>query len=193
MGRRRRLAPARHSIGRAPTGLDPRDMSTRGLRGHAPPGSVLLRPPLSARTGGEILRQLLIGSQACALPGAFPQPFHVAHRRRAAHSRVLAGEVRGVRVAHSVAGARGVEILTEHETAGLLKAHLLLELQGTHRGDRPEVVVESRDAHSELPGDVFDPERSVEVLTEPLHGPCDAVAVAAEDRDLTQPAALLPL
>src|SRR5215213_4031045 len=76
--------------------------------------------------------------------------------------------------------------------AGLLEAHPLLELQRAHRGDRPEVVVEARDAHPELPGDVFDPERPVEVLAEPLQGPCDAVAVAAEDRDLTEPAALLP-
>jgi len=77
--------------------------------------------------------------------------------------------------------------------AGLLEAYPLLELQGAHRGDRLEVVVESRDAHPDLPGDIFDPERPVEVLAEPLQGLCDAVAVAAEDRDLTEPAALLPL
>src|SRR5215203_7285820 len=76
--------------------------------------------------------------------------------------------------------------------AGLLQAHPLLELQRAHRGDRPEVVVEARDAHPELPGDVFYPQRPVEVLAEPLDGPCDTVAVAAEDRDLTQPVALLP-
>jgi threonine dehydrogenase-like Zn-dependent dehydrogenase len=52
--------------------------------------------------------------------------------------------------------------------AGLLEAHPLLELQGAHRGDRLEVVVESRDAHPKLPGDVFDAERPVEVLAE--HG-----------------------
>src|SRR5215218_553570 len=75
---------------------------------------------------------------------------------------------------------------------GLLQAHPLLELQGAHRGDRSEVVVKARDAHPQLPGDVFDPERPVEVFAEPLQGPSDAVAVAAEDRDLTEPAALLP-
>src|ERR687889_269751 len=133
-----------------------------------------------------------VGSHGGAFHFGFPQPFHVAHRRRAEEPLVLAGEVRGVRVAHSVAGACGVYILTEHETAGLLEAHPLLELQGAHRGDCPEVVVEARDAHPEIPGDVFDPQRPVEVLAEPLDGPCDAVAVAAEDRDLTQPAALLP-
>jgi hypothetical protein len=54
------------------------------------------------------------------------------------------------------------------------------------------MVVEARDAHPELPGDVFDPERPVEVFPEPLQGPSDAVAVAAEDRGLTEPVALLP-
>ena len=48
-------------------------------------------------------------------PCGFPQPFHVAHRRRVEEPLVLPGEVRGVRVAHAVAGARGDEILTEHK------------------------------------------------------------------------------
>jgi hypothetical protein len=86
-----------------------------------------------------------------------------------------------------------VELLAEQEAAGLPEPQLLLELQGTHSGYRREVMVEARDAHPELPGYVFDPERPVEVLAEPLQGPCDAVAVAAEDRDLTEPVALLPL
>src|SRR5215217_6364002 len=132
---------------------------------------------------------LLIGLQG----GGFPQPLRVAHRRRAEEPLVLPGELRRVAVAHAAAGAPGVEILTEHEAAGLLQAHPLLELQGAHRGDRPEVVVEARDAHPELPGDILDPERAVEVLAEPLQGACDAVGVATEDRDLTEPAALLPL
>src|SRR5215218_9438211 len=76
--------------------------------------------------------------------------------------------------------------------AGLLQPHPLLELKRAHRGDRPEVVVEARDAHAELPGDLFHPQRPVEVLAEPLDGPGDAVGVAAEDRDLTEPVALLP-
>jgi hypothetical protein len=99
--------------------------------------------------------------------------------------------VRGVAVAHAVAGARGVEILTEHKTAGLLQSLLLLELQGAHRGDRLEVVVESRDAHPELSRDVLDPKRPVEVFAKPLQGPGDEVAVAIKDRGVTEPAALL--
>src|SRR5919107_2571929 len=107
------------------------------------------------------------------------------HRRRAEESLVVAGEVRDVAVAYAVAGARGVEVLAEHEASGLLEAHPLLELQRAHRGDRLEVVVKARHAHPELPGDVFDPERPVEVFPKPLQGSSDAVAVAAEDRDLT--------
>src|SRR5215204_2629855 len=110
--------------------------------------------------------------------GGFPQPFHVAHRRCAEEPLVLPVEVRSVRVAHAVAGACGIEILTEHETAGLLEPHLLLELQGTHRGERLEVVVESRDAHPELSRHVLDPQRPVEVFAQPLEGPGDEVSVA---------------
>src|ERR687890_2607850 len=114
------------------------------------------------------------------------------HRRRAEESLVVAGEVRDVAVAYAVAGARGVEVLAEHEASGLLEAHPLLELQRAHRGHRLEVVVEARDAHPRFPRYVLDPQRPVEVLAQALQCPRDAVAVAAQDRDLTQPAALLP-
>ena len=45
---------------------------------------------------------------------------------------------------------RRVELakMTSPETAGLLQSLLLLELQGAHRGDRLEVVVEARDIRS---------------------------------------------
>src|SRR5215207_2471188 len=69
---------------------------------------------------------------------------------------------------------------------------LFWNCRGAHRCDRPEVVVEARDAHPDLPGYVLDPKRPVEVLAEPLEGPDDAVAVATEGRDMMEPAALLP-
>jgi hypothetical protein len=99
--------------------------------------------------------------------------------------------VRGVAVAHAVAGARGVEVLAEHETAGLLEPQLLLELQGAHRGDRLEVVVEARYAHPELARDVLDAQRPVEIFAQPLQSSRDAVAVAAQGSDVMEPAALL--
>src|SRR4028119_119436 len=127
------------------------------------------------------------------LRGGFPRLFGVARGRRSEEPLVVAGEVRGVAVAHAEASTRGVQVLADHEAAGLLEAHPLLELQGAHRGDRLEVVVEARDAHPRLPRYVFDSERPVEVLAQPLEGFSDAVGVATLDRDLTQPAALLPL
>ena len=74
----------------------------------------------------------------------------------------------GVAVPHVVSSACGVDALAQHETASLLQPHLLLELQGAHRSDRLEVVVEARDAHPELACDVLDSQRLVEFFAEPL-------------------------
>jgi len=54
-------------------------------------------------------RKPIIGSRGHALHGRLPQPPHVAHGRRAEEPLVLAGELRDVAVAHTVAGASGVE------------------------------------------------------------------------------------
>jgi hypothetical protein len=54
---------------------------------------------------------------------------------------VLAAELRGVLVAHPVAGTGGIQVLAEHQAPGLLEPELLLELQRAHRRDRLEVVV----------------------------------------------------
>jgi hypothetical protein len=146
--------------------------------------------PAGGASYRPIGREPVIVSRDRALRGGFPQPFGVAHRRRSEEPLVVAGEVRGVAVAHAEAGTRGVQVLAEHEASGRLEAHPLLELQGAHRGDRIEVVVEARDAHPRLPRYVFDSEWPVEVLAQPLEGFSDAVGVATLDRDLTQPAAL---
>src|SRR5262249_50070500 len=115
-------------------------------------------------------RTIRVGSEAGALRGGSPQPRHVAHRRRAKEPPVLAAEVRGVVIPDAVAGAGGVDVLAEHEAAGFLEPQLLLELEGAHRGDRLEVVVEAGDAHPELTCQVLDPERPVEVSPEPRDG-----------------------
>jgi hypothetical protein len=59
--------------------------------------------------------------------------------------------VRRIIVAHAVAGAGSVEVLTEHQAASLLQPQPLLKLQRTHRGDRLELVMETRDAHRVTP------------------------------------------
>jgi len=53
------------------------------------------------------------------------------------------------------------------------------------------VVVEARDAHPELPGEILDPQRLVEVPSELGDGSGDAVRLAAQGRDVPDPAALL--
>ena len=68
---------------------------------------LVLRPQRAEQTG----HRLLAISHGGAFHGGFPQPYHVAHGRRAEKPLVLAGEVRGIGVAHPVAGARSVEIL----------------------------------------------------------------------------------
>src|SRR5262245_59633471 len=79
-----------------------------------------------------------------------PQVLHVVHRRRAEKPLVLATEVRGVAVPYAVSSTCGIETLAEHEPARFLEPQLLLKLDGTHRGDRSKVVVEARNAHSQL-------------------------------------------
>ena len=97
--------------------------------------------PLRAKSTGDVAlvldllvkqtgHRLLIGSQSGAYCRVSPQPFHVAYRWCTEEPLVIAGEVRGVVVAHAIAGTRGVEVVAEHEAAGLLQPQLLLELQG---------------------------------------------------------------
>ena len=81
-------------------------------------------------------------------------------------------------------------MLAEHKPAGFLESHLLLELQGAHRGDSLEVVMETRDAHAEFSRDIVDPKRLVELLTKPLDSPDDAVGVATQERNVTKPVTL---
>ena len=51
---------------------------------------------------------------------------------------------------------------------------MLLELQQTHRVDRPEVMVGARHAHPALVRETLDAQRPVEVLPQPLAGLGDA-------------------
>src|SRR6266567_7925269 len=89
-------------------------------------------------------------SSASAFPGGFPQLLHVAHGWDAEEAFVLPIEVGGVVVAHAIGSTCRVQVFAQHQTAGLLQPQLLLELQGAHRRDSLEVVVETRDAHWNL-------------------------------------------
>src|SRR5437867_4101304 len=67
---------------------------------------------------GATKDRLLHRSLTHTIPGAFPQSFYVAYRRRTKELLVLAVEIRGVVIPHAVAGTRGIQPLTEHEPAG---------------------------------------------------------------------------
>jgi hypothetical protein len=124
-------------------------------------------------------------------PRRLAQPFHVPQRRLSELPLVLPAELRGVVVAHPEAGAGGVQVLAEQDAPCLLEPELFLELQGAHRRDRLEVVVKTRDAHPELPRQAVDPQRLVEVPAEPLDGFRDAVGVATQKRQVTEPVSLV--
>jgi len=126
-----------------------------------------------------------------AFPTAVPKLFHVAHWWLAKELFILAVEVRGIIIAYSVARACRIQALPEHQAAGFLQPQLLLELQRAHCGQRPEVMVEARNAHPELARDLLDPQLLVEVSPEPVEGRGDAVGAPAQGRHLRDPAALL--
>src|SRR6266487_830660 len=130
-------------------------------------------------------------SSASAILRRFPQPLHVAHRRDAEEAFVLPIEVGGVMVPHAIGGTCRVEVLAQHQTAGLLQPQPLLELQGAHRRDGLEVVVEPRDAHSQLSRDILDAKWLVEVLTESLDRSGNVGCVATLKSKVTESATLL--
>src|SRR5688572_12124335 len=74
--------------------------------------------------------------------GTFPHLFHIAHGGRSEETFIFAGKVGSVTIAHTIACARCIETLAEHQAASLLEAQMLLILQRAHRGERPEVMVE---------------------------------------------------
>src|SRR5436305_7835869 len=83
-------------------------------------------------------------SSASAFQGLFPQPLYVAHRWDTEEAFILPIEVGGVVVPHAIGRTSRVEVFTQHQTTGLLQPQQLLELQGAHRRDGFEVVVEPR-------------------------------------------------
>src|SRR5215218_4409537 len=63
-------------------------------------------------------------------PRRLAQPIQVPHGGLSEQPLVLPTELRGVVVAHPVAGTGGIQVLAEHDAPGLLEPELLLELQG---------------------------------------------------------------
>ena len=104
---------------------------------------------------------------------------------------VLPIKVGGVAIPHAIGRTRRVEVFAQHQTAGLLQPQPLLELQGAHRRDGLEVVMEPRDAHSQLARHLLDAQWLVEVLTESPDRSGDVRGVAPLDRQVTEAGSLL--
>jgi len=64
---------------------------------------------------------LLKSSYTHTFPGAFPQPFDITHGWLAEELFVLAIEVCGIVISHTIAGIRRVQALAEHEPTGFLE------------------------------------------------------------------------
>src|SRR5207245_10413561 len=104
---------------------------------------------------------------------------------------VIPIEVGGVLVPHAIGRTRRVEVFAQHQTTGLLQPQPLLELQGAHRRDGFEVVVEPRDAHAQLSRKALDAQWLVEVLTQSSDRSGNVGGVAPQDRQVTESATLL--
>ena len=94
-------------------------------------------------------------------------------------------------VSHAIGRTRRVEVFAQHQTASLLEPQPLLELQGTHRCNGFEVVVESRDAHAQFSRESLDVKWLVKVLTESRDRSGNIRGVAALESKVTEPATLL--
>ena len=123
--------------------------------------------------------------------GLFPQPLHVAHRGDAEETFILSIEVGGVLVAHAIGRTGRVEVFAQHQTPGLLEPQPLLVLQGAHRRDGFEVVMQPRHAHVQFSCELLDGNWLVEVLAESLDGSGDGGSIAPLKSKVTEPATLL--
>ena len=118
--------------------------------------------------------------------GADVQPSDVASRGLAEQAAVLAAELGRTVISHCITGRRGIGHLTQHEATGFLRPELLLVFQRAPGGDGLERVVQPGRAHAHGAGHLLDPERLGVVQPKPLDRMCDALCLAAGDRDLVQ-------
>src|SRR5205807_3234508 len=88
--------------------------------------------------------------------GGLAERDRVAAGRCAEHAAVLAAELGGAVVADRESSAGNVTGFGEEPGPGFVQADLLLELDGCHRGEGPEVAVEGGDAHRRQRGEILD-------------------------------------
>jgi hypothetical protein len=104
---------------------------------------------------------------------------------------VLSIEVGSVLIPDAIGCTGRIQVFREHQTTGLLKSQPLLELQGAHRGDGLEVMVEARNAHPQLVREVLDVQWLVEVLAQSGNGSGDIGGVSPQDRQVAEAVPLL--
>jgi hypothetical protein len=80
-------------------------------------------------------------------------------------------------VSHPIGCTGRIEVFAQHQTARLLEPQLLLELQGAHRRNGLEVMMQTRDAHSQFACEALDTKWLVEVLTKSLDRSGDEAGV----------------
>ena len=96
-------------------------------------------------------------------------------------SLVLTAKVRRVVVADAKTGAGGIEVLAEHQPPRFLETQLFEKLQGAHRRDRFEMMMKSGNAHPQITGQTFHPQRLVKMRAKVLDCLRDASAFATRD------------
>ena len=92
------------------------------------------------------------------------QTLNVAKRWRTEQAAVLAAELRGALVADLERGSGRIQALREHQLPCFIQPQSLLELQRAHGCQRPEVMMEARDAHPAVRRQVIDTDRLREVI-----------------------------
>ncbi len=109
--------------------------------------------------------------------------FDIANRRLAEESAVFPVELAGTLIADFEGGTCCIQTLIEHAFSGYMQSKLLLVLQGAHRGERTELVVQGRYAHPRHGREFLNAQGLSVVHPEPLDRLGRTVALLAECSD----------
>ena len=94
---------------------------------------------------------------------------NIPHRRLAEETAVFAIELAGTFISDLESGACCVETFVEHALSRDVQPELFLILQGTHCGQRPELMVQSGYAHAGHGGEFLHVQWFGVVQPQPFH------------------------
>ena len=97
-----------------------------------------------------------------------PSRFDIAHGGLAEEPAVLPIELACTFIADLEGGACGIQAVIEHAFPGYMQPKLLLVLKGAHRGQRSEMMVQSRYAHPSHGREFLHPQRLGVVHSQPF-------------------------